>query len=128
MKNKKIYIVIVAEVFLALAAVGYFVLSTNKTAEKPSNNNKGSLQEKTSGVVNMQDFAFSPVTTIVGKGDTVTWTNNDSAAHHVVADNGSFDLGNQDSGATVKFTFTKLGVFNYHCSIHSSMKGTVIVK
>jgi plastocyanin len=31
------------------------------------------------------------------------------------------------SGATFSFTFTKAGTFAYHCSIHSSMHGTIVV-
>jgi plastocyanin len=32
------------------------------------------------------------------------------------------------TGATYQFTFTHAGTYAYHCSIHPSMKGTIIVQ
>jgi len=77
--------------------------------------------------VQIAGFAFGPASVDVAVGATVTWTNGDSVAHTVTADDGSFN-GNVDPGATFSFTFTKAGTFTYHCSIHPSMTGTVVVK
>jgi plastocyanin len=45
-----------------------------------------------------------------------------------VADDGSYDLGDLPGGGTSKHTFDKTGTYNYHCAIHTEMKGIVIVK
>jgi plastocyanin len=77
--------------------------------------------------VTIADFAFSPKDEQVAAGTTVTWTNNDSFAHSVVADDGSFDSKPLDGGASFSFTFDKAGSYSYICGIHNSMKGTITV-
>ena len=75
--------------------------------------------------VSIKDFAFNPATTTVAAGSKVTWTNNDTTAHTVTFDDG--DSGKLAPGATFDQTFTTAGTFDYHCTIHSQMKGTVTV-
>ncbi len=48
--------------------------------------------------------------------------------HTVVADNGEFKSGDLGQGATFTFKFDKAGTYPFHCSIHPSMKGTVVVQ
>ena len=76
--------------------------------------------------VSIAGFAFNPQTITVKAGDTVTWTNNDSATH--TATGAGFDTGQLGGGASGSVTFSTAGTFAYHCSIHSSMTGTVIVE
>jgi len=78
--------------------------------------------------VKIANFAFDAPSVEVAVGATVTWTNNDSAAHTVTADDGSFDSGSLATGATFSFTFTKAGTFTYHCAIHPKMIATIVVK
>jgi plastocyanin len=78
--------------------------------------------------VSIANFAFSPTSITAKVGDKVTWTNNDSTTHTVTADDNSFSSGDLAPGASFSFTFTKAGTFPYHCSIHSSMKATVVVQ
>jgi plastocyanin len=77
--------------------------------------------------ITIASFAFSTPLT-VSAGSTVTVTNTDSADHTVTADDGGFDV-SVGSGQTVTFTApAKAGTFAYHCTIHPSMHGTLIVK
>ena len=76
----------------------------------------------------MKDIAIDPTSLTVKAGYTVTWTNNDSFAHHLVGDNGEFDSGDMAGGGTFSFTFATPGTVAYHCSIHPTMKGTVTVQ
>jgi plastocyanin len=78
--------------------------------------------------VTIASFAFTPASITVKVGDKVTWTNNDSTAHTVTADDTSFTSGDLAQGASFSFTFTKAGTFPYHCSIHPSMKAAVVVQ
>ncbi|OPY38350.1 MAG: Halocyanin precursor [Methanoregula sp. PtaU1.Bin051] len=76
----------------------------------------------------MKNFAFSPATITVKPETTVTWTNEDSAIHTIVADSGAFASDILGTGPSFRFTFSTAGTYTYHCSIHPSMKGTVIVQ
>ncbi len=76
----------------------------------------------------IKDFAFSPATLEVPVGAIVDWSNQDSTAHTVTADDGSFDSKSLASGQGFSWTFPTAGTFTYHCSIHSSMKATITVK
>lgn len=77
--------------------------------------------------VGINDFAFSPATLTVPVGATVTWTNHDAEPHTVAASDGSFHSPGMDTDATYTYTFTKAGTFDYICSIHPMMHGTVVV-
>jgi plastocyanin len=77
--------------------------------------------------VTIQNFKFSPGTSSVHVGDTITWTNRDIAPHTATAKDGSFDTGTINKNKSGSHTFTKAGSFAYICSIHPSMKGTVTV-
>jgi len=77
--------------------------------------------------VTIDNFAFSPATLKVKVGQKVSWTNKQQGvAHTVTADGGTFDH-SMPSGATFSFAFTKAGSFAYHCTIHPSMHGTIVV-
>jgi plastocyanin len=77
--------------------------------------------------VNIDNFAFAPVTLTVPVGSTVTWTNKDEEPHTVVANDGSFHSPGMGSQATFSYTFAKPGKFDYVCSIHPYMHATVVV-
>jgi nitrite reductase (NO-forming) len=68
------------------------------------------------------------ITIMLGTNNTVTWVNNDDAAHTVTATDGSFNSGNLDAGQSWTHTFTTAGTYTYFCAYHPWMKGTVIVK
>lgn len=77
--------------------------------------------------VNIKDFAFDPETVKINPGTTVRWTNKGDSVHTVVFDDG-VSSGKLKKGDTFERTFSENGVYNYYCSIHPSMKGTVIVE
>lgn len=79
--------------------------------------------------VGISGFVFVASDLKVKVGDTVTWTNNDSAPHTVTADDGkTFASSTLSQGGTFSFTFTTPGTFAYHCAVHPSMKGVVVVE
>jgi plastocyanin len=77
--------------------------------------------------VTIDNFAFAPATLTVKVGGTVTWTNRDEEPHTVAATDGSFHSPGMGTGATFSHTFGTAGKFDYVCSIHPSMHGTVVV-
>lgn len=79
------------------------------------------------------DECFIPNTITVSAGTTVTWTNDDSAAHTVTSGqdaspDGFFDSGLFMAGKTFSHTFEEPGEYEYFCFVHLWMKGTVIVE
>ncbi len=87
-----------------------------------------SVAAATGNSVTLASFAFSPATITVKVGTTVTWTNQDSTTHTITSDSGVWDSGNIAQNGTYTYAFSKAGTFPYHCSIHTYMKGTVIVQ
>lgn len=78
--------------------------------------------------VTIEGFAFEPTEIEVAAGDTVTWTNQDSAPH-TVKDSGDLFPESDDlaQGDTFSFTYDEPGEYPYICGIHQYMKGTVTV-
>lgn len=79
------------------------------------------------GEVYIKDLAFNPSTIFVSANTTVTWTNKDGVSHTVTSNSGVFDSGTILQGKTYSFQFTNPGSYPYHCTIHPSMTGTVVV-
>ncbi len=79
--------------------------------------------------VDISNFAFNPPTIEIAVGDTVTWTNNDSAAHTATQQpSGSgFQSGALQPGDSFSFTFDTAGTYDYFCEFHPGMTGQVIV-
>ena len=67
----------------------------------------------------IKGFAFGPGTVKVKVGDTITWTNDDSAPHTVTAKRGGeLDSGNLAQGASFEFKASRAGTIEYFCAIH----------
>jgi plastocyanin len=54
--------------------------------------------------------------------------NNDSIAHTSTANGGAWNSGTMAPGASFSTTFSSAGTFQYHCTIHPGMVGTVTVQ
>lgn len=91
--------------------------STSDTTSKPGANE-----------VWIQGTSFNPTPITVAPGTTITWTNKDGIAHTVTSDNVLFDSSTINPNGTFSRQFPAVGTFNYHCTIHSSMLGKVIVQ
>jgi LPXTG-motif cell wall-anchored protein len=77
--------------------------------------------------VTIADFHFSPATTTIHVGDTITWSNSGPSSHTATATNGSFNTGILKKGHSASHTFGQAGTFSYVCQIHPFMHGTIIV-
>lgn len=125
--NRKLLYLIVAVIIASVAIGGYFVFRNNGTSTNQNGNTPGqTTTTQTETLVVIKDFAFSPADMKIKKGTTVTWKNEDSMVHTVKSD--SFESKDLATGDTFQFTFDTAGTFNYICSIHPSMMGTVTVE
>lgn len=101
------------------------------TTPPPATGAKASVElstNQTTARVVIDNFAYSPKTITVKAGTSVTWTNNDSAAHTVTSDTGGqFDSGKLATGQSYSHTFTTPGTYSYHCTYHPMMVAQVVV-
>ena len=78
--------------------------------------------------VGIHGNTFDPATLTIQAGQTVRFSNHDGFAHTATSDTGAFDTGNIAGGASGEERFDDAGTFPYHCKIHPSMKGTIVVQ
>jgi plastocyanin len=79
-----------------------------------------------SAKVEIEDFAYDPDPVTIEEGGKVIWQNRDSAPHTATAEDG-FDTGTLEEGKLKSETFKQPGTYEYICSIHPQMHGTVEV-
>ncbi|HZK52182.1 MAG TPA: plastocyanin/azurin family copper-binding protein [Actinomycetota bacterium] len=73
----------------------------------------------------IEDLAFEPETLTVEAGDTVTWTWNDGAVTHDVS--GDDFQSEVISEGTFQHRFDESGTYDYVCTLHPNMTGTIEV-
>lgn len=80
--------------------------------------------------VQMANYAFAPAAMTVNEGDTITWTNQDTAPHTVTTTSGPQQLSSPylSKGQSWSYTFTAPGTYMYYCTVHPDMRAEVIVK
>ena len=82
-----------------------------------------------SPTVDIANFKYEPAELTVPAGSTVTFTNQDSAAHTATSDDsGVFDTGTLGQGDSAPVTLNKPGTYTYFCEFHAFMHGTITVK
>jgi plastocyanin len=77
--------------------------------------------------VEVAHLMFMPGNVKVGLGESVTWTFPEATSHTTTSDQGFWDSGTRSGGATYSRTFTSAGTFDYHCTFHPTMRGSVSV-
>jgi plastocyanin len=78
------------------------------------------------GAVSIKDFTMNPTTVTIKVGETVAWTNDDSASHTATMDDVDCSTDSIASGTTAKLKFNVAGTYKYHCRIHASMTGFTV--
>jgi plastocyanin len=77
--------------------------------------------------IRIKNFAFDPANITVKVGSTVRWENKDSVPHRILFADGTYS---QVLAATDSWSrkIDQAGVYDYICSIHPDMKGSIIVE
>jgi amicyanin len=78
--------------------------------------------------VKIDNFTFNPPRVTIKPGTTVTWVNDDDIPHTVVSATKQFKSKTLDSEDKFSFTFTTPGSYDYFCSLHPHMTGTIVVE
>ncbi len=74
--------------------------------------------------------AYNPNPASLSGGSTITWNNIDDTPHTATADDGSFDTGiinGGASGSALISASTGTRTISYHCNVHPEMRGTLQV-
>ena len=78
-------------------------------------------------IIVVENMRFAPATLTVKQGDEVTWDNEDLVAHTATA-KGAFDSHAIAPGGSWTYVARAPGRYAYGCSLHPSMKATLIVE
>jgi plastocyanin len=120
---------------LAAGAALGVILGTSAGAAAPPSQSAGvtgaplaTVVAKAGPRVEITKHAFSLPTVTVPPGTTVTWVNHDDDAHTVVSTNGLFRSPGLDTDDSYSYRFTTPGTYQYFCTLHPLMVGTVIVR
>jgi len=114
---------VIISIVLAILILGGIIYYFSQSA------GTGNKNTATGADVQIQSFSFSPSILTVKVGDTVTWTNLDSAPHTVTSDSGTeLNSQNLDREGIYSHEFTVAGTYEYHCAYHPSMKAKIIVE
>ncbi|MDQ2973534.1 MAG: cupredoxin family copper-binding protein [bacterium] len=125
---------LIAAAVIVLIGIGSFVAmrgGTKSDEQTPASQmSESQARVAAENEILIKDFKFGPTNLKIKKGTTVTWTNLDDARHDISpteeSDNfKSSELLSKDQSYT--FTFNQAGTYEYNCSPHPYMKGTVEV-
>ena len=78
--------------------------------------------------INIYGSTFTPKTTTITEGDTVTWVNKDNTTHQILADKGQFVSPVLKPNQSYSFVFNAAGVYGYKDELHPKLTGTITVK
>lgn len=78
--------------------------------------------------VDMRAIVFAPASLEIPAGGGIAFTNQDPLVHTITADDGSWDSGPIQPGATWRRVFDRPGTYAFHCTPHPFMKGVVVVR
>lgn len=79
------------------------------------------------GTVRLWDRDIDPTRLTVRAGESVTWVNDDDVEHQIAVLDGSFRSEKLPPGGRVAHAFPQAGDYEYYCTLHNFMKGTVRV-
>jgi plastocyanin len=105
---------------------------TTETNETTTNIKNVSIVPEATG---LEDKAYQPNPIKIKVGETITWINNDISIHTVTEGNRStinvsvngFDSGLISPEETFQHAFDKVEIIQYHCALHPTMLGMIIV-
>ncbi|PWU80176.1 MAG: hypothetical protein DLM72_13625, partial [Candidatus Nitrosopolaris wilkensis] len=118
--------------------IDYSQLLINGISPKPNVQNTTTIKSNTYDIssVSIVKYAsdtstatpFKPSPLTVGRGTSVTWTNNDFVTHTVTEVTNKFDSGILAPTQVFRHIFDEPAIVKYSCTLHPFMSGEVIVK
>jgi plastocyanin len=116
-----------ATLIAGLAACGGSSSTPSNTGASVGNagTNLGAAAET---IKTSDQLRFDPRSTTAHVGDVIQWSNPGTITHTITFDsNQSLSDSSLDPGGTWQVKFTAAGTYQFHCSIHTVMTGTITV-
>jgi plastocyanin len=76
----------------------------------------------------IEQMRFNPPVLTVHRGDRVVWVNRDLFAHTVTGMSKAFDSHEISPDASWSYVARQTGSYPYRCTLHTTMRGTLIVQ
>jgi plastocyanin len=109
-----------------LCGIAFLNLSLFALAGEMKNDDSTSTKQDR---IEIKDFAFNPQTITVKSGEKVTWINRDEEPHTIVSVGKQFKKSTAlDTDQEFTITAGAPGTYNYFCSVHPKMTGTIVVE
>ena len=109
-----------------LCGIAFLNLSLFALAGEMKNDDSTSSKQNR---IEIKDFAFNPQTLTVKSGEKVTWINRDEEPHTIVSVEKQFKKSTAlDTDQEFTITVGAPGTYDYFCSVHPKMTGTIVVE
>ncbi len=109
-----------------LCGIAFLNLSLFAQAGEMKNDDSTSSKQNR---IEIKDFAFNPQTLTVKSGEKVTWINRDEEPHTIVSVGKQFKKSTAlDTDQEFTITVGAPGTYDYFCSVHPKMTGTIVVE
>ncbi len=109
-----------------LCGIAFLNLSLFALAGEMKNDDSTSSKQNR---IEIKDFAFNPQTITVNSGEKVTWINRDEEPHTIVSVGKQFKKSTAlDTDQEFTITVGAPGTYDYFCSVHPKMTGTIVVE
>ena len=106
-----------------ICGVSFLVVSV--FADDAANAGAGGKANK----IEIKDFMFNPMKITVKSGEKITWVNRDEEPHTVVSVGKKFPKSSGlDTDQEYSITAGAPGTYEYFCSVHPKMTGTIVVE
>lgn len=115
---------IVTMVGIAFVLLGINAIYSNGFTGWAVNQTNSQIHE-----IKIENFEYLPEILEIGLGDTVRWTNVDSARHTITSESNTLlNSALLAKDETYSHTFNESGEYSYFCRLHSYMKGKIVVR
>jgi plastocyanin len=116
---------VLAALLMAAAVIGV----SCKSSKNPVSSGGGAADVTITIVGELGSSSFSPNPDTVTVGKTVAWHNSAGITHTSTQNSNAWDTGGISPGGTSSpVAMNTAGSFPYHCSIHPTMTGTLVVR
>lgn len=116
---------LISKIRMAALICGIITLGLSVFADDAAKTSAGGKSNK----IEIKDFAFNPQKITVKSGEKITWINHDEEPHTVVSVGKKFQKSSAlDTDQEYSMIAGAPGTYEYFCSVHPKMTGTIVVE